>query len=146
MLADYTALHYINGLCRIVVAVNSSMRVDARSCINVFRTCDSKYYRWDSHFWWVTSHCPTNWWVFLFKTGVNHLGMQDILAWFLCIIDRHGQYYGILCWDQFFQHDLLTTLVENVMGPNVYAMGFLATATIRMLIFFYILSMPADFH
>ena len=33
----------INDLCRIVVAVHSPMRVDARSCINIFGTSDSKY-------------------------------------------------------------------------------------------------------
>ena len=31
----YTSTHYINGRCRVVVAVNSPMRVDARSCMNV---------------------------------------------------------------------------------------------------------------
>ena len=63
----YTSMHYINGWCRIVVAVNSPMRFDARSCMNVFGTSDSKYYRrqslWDE--WRRVSHCPTNWWDFL---------------------------------------------------------------------------------
>ena len=40
----YTSMHYIIGWCRVVVAVNSPMRVDARSCMNVFGTSDSKYY------------------------------------------------------------------------------------------------------
>ena len=39
----YASMRYINGWCRIVVAVNSSMRVDAWSCMNVFGTSDSKY-------------------------------------------------------------------------------------------------------
>ena len=34
-------MHYINGWCRIVVAVNSPMRVDAWSCMNVFGTSDA---------------------------------------------------------------------------------------------------------
>ena len=38
-------MNTVNGWCRIVVAVNSHMRVDVRSCTNVFRTSDSKYYR-----------------------------------------------------------------------------------------------------
>ena len=41
----YPSMHYIIGWCRVVVAVNSPMRVDARSCMNVFGTSDSKYYR-----------------------------------------------------------------------------------------------------
>ena len=41
----YTSLYYVNGWCPVVVAVNSPMRVDARSCLNVFGTSDSKYYR-----------------------------------------------------------------------------------------------------
>ena len=40
-----TSMHYIIDLCRVVVVVNSAMRVDARSCMNVFGTRDSKYYR-----------------------------------------------------------------------------------------------------
>ena len=31
-----TSVHYINGWCGFVAAVNSPMRVDARSCMNVF--------------------------------------------------------------------------------------------------------------
>ena len=61
-------MHYIHGWCRIVVAVNSPMRVDARSCMNVFGTSDSKYYRrqslWDERR--RVLHCPINWWAFLF--------------------------------------------------------------------------------
>ena len=45
-----TSMHYINGWCRIIVAINSPMRVDARSCINIFGTSDSKYYRATSCF------------------------------------------------------------------------------------------------
>ena len=41
----YTSVHYIIGWCRFVVTVNSPMRVDARSCMNIFGTSDSKYYR-----------------------------------------------------------------------------------------------------
>ena len=41
----YTSMHYIIGWCRVVVAVNSPMRVDARSCMSVFGTSDSKCYR-----------------------------------------------------------------------------------------------------
>ena len=41
----YTCMQYIIGWCRVVVAVNSPMRVDARSCMNVFGTSDSKHYR-----------------------------------------------------------------------------------------------------
>ena len=41
----YTSMYYINGWCCIVVAVNSPMRVAARSCMNVFVTSDSNYYR-----------------------------------------------------------------------------------------------------
>ena len=37
----YTSMHYINGWLPSVVAVNSPMRVDARSCMNVFETSDS---------------------------------------------------------------------------------------------------------
>ena len=32
----YTSMHYINGWCRIVVAVKSPMRFDARSCAQTF--------------------------------------------------------------------------------------------------------------
>ena len=66
-------MHYINGWCRIVVAVSSPMRVDARSCMNVFGTRDSKYYRrqslWDE--WRRVSHFPANWWAFL--STLQHL-------------------------------------------------------------------------
>ena len=41
----YSSLHYINGWCLIVVMVHLPMRVIARSCMNVFRTSNSKYYR-----------------------------------------------------------------------------------------------------
>ena len=54
----FCALHY--GWCHIVVAVNSSMLVNAQSCMNVFRTSESKYCRrqslWDE--WRRVSHCP----------------------------------------------------------------------------------------
>ena len=46
-------LHYINGWCRIVVAIDSPMRVDARSFMNVFGT-NSMFYRQQS-LWDVTS-------------------------------------------------------------------------------------------
>ena len=39
-----TFMHYVNGMCRIVVAVNSPMRFDALSCMNIFGTGDSKCY------------------------------------------------------------------------------------------------------
>ena len=65
--SNYTSMLYINGWCRIVVAVNLPMRVDARSCMNVFGTSDSKYYRWQSLWdeWRRVSHWPINWWAFL---------------------------------------------------------------------------------
>ena len=39
-----TGDNYINGWCRVVVAVNSPMRVNARSCMTVSEKSDSKYY------------------------------------------------------------------------------------------------------
>ena len=55
-----TSMHYINDWRRTIVAVNSPMRVDARSHMNVFGTSHSKYYRrqslWDE--WRRFSHCP----------------------------------------------------------------------------------------
>ena len=61
-------MHYIIGWCRAVVAVNSPMQVDSRSCIDVFGTSDSKHYIWQllCDEWHRVSHCPTNWWSFLF--------------------------------------------------------------------------------
>ena len=46
--------------CRIAVAVNLPMGVDARSCMNVFGTSDSKFCRRQSlcDEWRCTSHCP----------------------------------------------------------------------------------------
>ena len=63
--------HYAYALHKWLVsyccAVNSPMRVNAWSCINVFETSDTKYYRrqslWDE--WLRGSHCPTNWGAFL---------------------------------------------------------------------------------
>ena len=66
-------MHYINGWCRIVDAVNSPMRVNAQLCTNVFGTSDSKYYRrqslWDE--WRHVLHCPTDWWAFLWTKVKN---------------------------------------------------------------------------
>ena len=58
-----TSMHCLNGWCRIVIEVNSPMRVDARSCMNVFRTSDSNYYIGLRD----ALHCPTNSWAFLFR-------------------------------------------------------------------------------
>ena len=41
----YTSMHYIIGQRHVGVAVNSPMRFNARSCMNVFATSNSKYYR-----------------------------------------------------------------------------------------------------
>ena len=41
----HISMHYIIGWCRVVVAVNSPIQVDAWSCMNVFGTSDSKYYK-----------------------------------------------------------------------------------------------------
>ena len=50
----FFSMHCINGWCRSIVAVNSPMRVDARSYMNVFGTSDSNYHRrqslWDMGF------------------------------------------------------------------------------------------------
>ena len=76
-----TSVHYINDWCRIVVAVNSSMRDDARLCLNVFWTSDSKHYRrqslWDE--WHRVSHCPTNWWALLFCLFL-HAAFANVLT------------------------------------------------------------------
>ena len=68
---------YVDGWLRFLRYTCTSMhckmagvvccRVDARSCMNVFGTSDSKYYLrqslWDD--WRRVSRCPTNWWAFL---------------------------------------------------------------------------------
>ena len=69
----YTSMHYTIGWCRVVFAINSPMRVDARSCMNVFGASDNKYCR--------RSRCgmsdvafrtaPTNWWAFLLKLWLH---------------------------------------------------------------------------
>ena len=41
----YTSMHYIIDWSCVVVALNSPMRIDAQSCMNVFGTSDGKYYR-----------------------------------------------------------------------------------------------------
>ena len=65
----YTSMQYTNGWCRIIVAVNSPLWADALPCMNIFWTSDSKYCRqqslWDE--WCCISHCPINWWAFLFN-------------------------------------------------------------------------------
>ena len=43
--SHYTSIHYIIDWRRVVVVVNSPMWVDALSCMNVFGTSESKYYR-----------------------------------------------------------------------------------------------------
>ena len=69
----YTSVNYISGWCRIVVAVNSPMRVDVRSCTNVFGTSYSNYYRrqslWDA--WCPVSHCPHQLVGFLVKKSLH---------------------------------------------------------------------------
>ena len=67
-------MHYINVWCRIVVAVDSLMRVEALSCMNVFGTSYINYYRlqslWDE--WRRFLHCPTIWCAFLLNDLNNH--------------------------------------------------------------------------
>ena len=75
----YTSILFIHKwLVRIVVAVNSPMRVDARSCMNFFGTSDCKYYRrqlqWDE--WRRVSHCLANWWAFLFFLASSYCLLQ----------------------------------------------------------------------
>ena len=67
LLSRYTSLHYINAWCRIVVAVNSPMGVNARWCTKVFAKSDSKHYIRQSlcDEWRCVSHRPTNWWALL---------------------------------------------------------------------------------
>ena len=86
----YTSMHYLNGWCRIVAAVNSPMRVDAQSCRSVFGTSDSKYYRRQSLWveWRRVWHCPTNWWAFLYYTvdlsDITH--SPDMMSeWLSCV-------------------------------------------------------------
>ena len=75
-----------DGWCRNIIAVNWPMRVDAQSCMNVFGTSDSKYYRrqslWDECR--RVSLCPTNWWAFLFHIkALRHI--RQLLPTDICI-------------------------------------------------------------
>ena len=99
--SPYTSMHYLNGWCHIVVVVNSHARVNARSCMNVFRTSDSMYYGQRSTVGCVTSCFSMphqlvgflcNWWAFLFED--NKSIMVGVAAtvwrywWLIIIISR----------------------------------------------------------
>ena len=63
----------------IVVAVNSPMRVVARSCMNVFGTSDSKHCRQQSlwYEWRRVSHCPLVW--FWWRSPENPSRTREML-------------------------------------------------------------------
>ena len=65
----YTSMHFINGLCQARVILLSRSIRHCESILNVFGRSDSQYNirqsLWDE--WRRVSHCPINWWAFLFS-------------------------------------------------------------------------------